>query len=306
MKPINKELPKEVINFLNYKKATDKSENTITNYSLDLEKFFKFIRATEDNNLNDIDNTKIKDIGISEIRKITTDEINAYLGYLKDLEFTSSTRSRHLASIKSFFRYLTVTVHKINSNPADGIENIKLPERQPIYLTPVEAKEVLDSINNIRDRTIFAIFLNCGLRIEELRDLDIQSIKDGVLRVVGKGNKERFIPLNNVCLEAIEKYIEKRIKMEVVVTDKNALFISKKKHRMSVNAIRSVVNKYVKDNKITPHKLRHTMATMLVNAGVDIRTVQQLLGHKNISTTQIYTHLSTEKLQDAVNLNPLN
>jgi site-specific recombinase XerD len=154
------------------------------------------------------------------------------------------------------------------------------------------------------------MFLNCGIRLSELVGINLSNIKNNSLTVIGKGDKERSIPLNNACLQAIAAYM--KVRPVNNVKDKNALFLSKRLQRISKETVQKIVKKYIKEAGLDPqrystHKLRHTAATLMYKYGkVDIRALQELLGHQSIATTEIYTHLDQEQLRDAVSRNPLN
>jgi site-specific recombinase XerD len=201
----------------------------------------------------------------------------------------------------------------IKDNPTTELEAPKMNSRHPIYLTLDESKQLLSSIagtNKERDYAIITLFLNCGMRLSELVGIDINKIKGDTLTVIGKGNKERTVYLNNACINAINSYL--RVRPHDNIKDKNALFLSERKQRISKRTIQYLVKKYIglsdlDSDKYTTHKLRHTAATLMYKYGkVDIRALQQILGHENISTTQIYTHIDDESLREAVKSNPLS
>jgi integrase/recombinase XerD len=202
----------------------------------------------------------------------------------------------------------------IRHNPSIELESPKINSRHPVYLTLEESKQLLSSIdgeNKERDYAIITLFLNCGLRLSELISIDINKINNDKLTVIGKGNKERTVYLNSACIDAINNYLKVR-PTDDNVKDKNALFLSERKRRISKRAVQYLVKKYIgisnlDTEKYSPHKLRHTAATLMYKYGkVDIRSLQQILGHENISTTQIYTHLDDETLRNAINANPLS
>ncbi len=199
------------------------------------------------------------------------------------------------------------------------LESPKLGKRSPVYLTLDESKDLLQAAqnrekNSERDYCIITLFLNCGLRLSELCSIDISKIKGDTLTIIGKGNKERTIYLNKASLKAINRYMPHRneINFRVDKEDKDALFISGKYRRINKRTVERIVKKYVglaglDKDKYTPHKLRHTSATLMDKHGkVDVRTLQQILGHENIATTQIYTHVDDERLRTAINKNPLS
>jgi len=191
----------------------------------------------------------------------------------------------------------------------------KLQKRNPVYLTLSESEKVINAIkleenefNRARDLCIILIFLTCGLRISELTGINIESIKDDKLNVIGKGNKERTVFLNENCLYAIKCYL----KLRPITPDTTALFISSHKKRISNRSIQIRLKKYIQlagldPNIYTPHKLRHTAATLMYKYGdVDIRTIQSILGHTSVATTQIYTHLDDDDIKKGISKNPIS
>ena len=188
----------------------------------------------------------------------------------------------------------------------------KIPHTLPRYLTLPEAQALLSSVdgkNKERDYCILCIFLNCGLRISEIVGLNLSDIRVDHIRVFGKGSKERIIYINDACAEAINNYLE--VRKNIAAIDKNALFLSNRRTRMSREAVHSMVKVSRKraglhPNKYNSHKLRHTAATLMLQNGVDVRTLQELLGHDNLNTTQIYTHIDNSELRLASEANPLS
>lgn len=291
-----------------------KSMNTINSYSLDIMLMFKFLKLYKGIVLNSIEfeNIDINDIDDNFIKTIRLEDLYAYLNFSKIYRNnTNSTRSRKIACIKSFFNYLEKKARIIVDNPADELEMPKIEKRTPIYLNFEESKRLLDSIsgrNRERDTCIITIFLNCGVRLSELCGMNISDIKSDTISVIGKGGKQRTIYLNKSCLKSIEEYL--RVRSDMNGNYKDALFLSEQNHRINKRTVQHIVTKYVKKaslpKKYTPHKLRHTAATLLYKNGADIRSIQEILGHDSIATTQIYTHVDSEMLRAAVRVNPLN
>lgn len=226
---------------------------------------------------------------------------------------SSYARARKVASLKSFFKYLTNKAKLIDKNPALELESPKIVKRLPRYLNIDESKQLLSSVDgqySARDYAILTLFLNCGLRLSELVGINLNNIKNNTLTVIGKGDKERMIPLNAACIQAIDNY--KKVRPVEGVKDKNALFLSERKQRISKSTVQYIVKKYITSAGLDPkrystHKLRHTAATLMYRYGqVDIRSLQELLGHESISTTEIYTHLDEQQLRNAVDSNPLS
>lgn len=318
------EIPLILEDYLNYMDAIKgSSPNTIKEYFFDLRLFFRFLKIRYklvDKN-TPIEDIEIDDLSIEMISRINIQDLHAFISYVdKSRKNGNFAKSRKVASLKSFFDYLHNKVDMIPKNPAAQLESPKTDNRQPIYLTLKECKKLLNTIlknkNKVfrkRDYAIVILFLNCGLRLSELSSINLNKIKDETLEdtltVIGKGNKERTIYLNESCIAAIKDYINIRPKD---VLDDQALFLSMRKQRMSNRAIQHMIDKYLKqagfDTTIySTHKLRHTAATLMYKHGnVDIRALQEILGHESVATTQMYTHIDDEKLRQAVKSNPLS
>ncbi|MGN9164098.1 tyrosine recombinase XerC [Tissierellaceae bacterium HCP3S3_D8] len=314
------EIPIIFEDYLNYMETIKgTSPNTVKEYYFDLRTFFKFIKlryriVDSNTEFNDID---ISDIGIDLIKRINIQDLHAYISYVdKKRDNGNFAKSRKVASLRSFFNYLYSTINVIDKNPAESLEFPKRDSRNPVYLTLDDSEKLLNTVlenkneeYRKRDYAIIMLFLNCGLRLSELASIDMDKIKDNdTLTVIGKGNKERTIFLNQACIDAIRDYKMVRPKD---AKDKKALFISKRKNRMSNRAIQHMVDRYLEkagfDTDIySTHKLRHTAATLMYKYGnVDILALQEILGHESVSTTQIYTHIDDDRLRDAVKSNPL-
>ncbi len=313
------EMPAVLQDFLSYLQTIKgKSINTVQVYFYDLRVFLRFLklhRKLVDKNI-EFDEISISDIDISLLKAVTLSDLYSYMSFVSNnRDNTSHARARKVASLKSFFNYLTTKAKLITINPTSELESPKILKRLPRYLNVEESKNLLSSVNevnsenSVRDFAIITLFLNCGIRLSELVGINLNNIKNDTLTVIGKGDKERSIPLNNACLQAINEYMKVRPVNGVI--DKNALFISKRKQRISKESVQKIVKKYIKEAGIDPqrystHKLRHTAATLMYKYGkVDIRALQELLGHQSISTTEIYTHLDQQQLKDAVSRNPL-
>lgn len=317
MKNINDfEMPPVLKDFLSYmQNIKAKSTNTILVYFYDLRVFFRFMKLHKDFVDKDIDfnDIQINDIDIPFIRTITLSDLYAFMAYVSNNRDNSSyARARKVACIKSFFKYITFKAKLIDKNPAAELESPKILKRLPRYLNIEESKQLLNSVEGTfseRDYAIITIFLNCGLRLSELVGINLNNIKGSTLTVIGKGDKERSVPLNNACINAINAYLE--VRPANALKDRNALFLSKQRRRISKESVQKIVKKYIKAAGLDPerystHKLRHTAATLMYKYGnVDIRALQELLGHESISTTQIYTHLDSKELKNAVDSNPL-
>lgn len=310
------EMPLVLRDFLNYLQTIKgKSINTITVYFYDLRVFFRFLklhRKLEDSK-TDFDKIEINDVDITLIKTVTLSDLYAFMSFVSNnRDNTAYARARKVASLKSFFNYTTNKAKLLDYNPANELESPKIIKRLPRYLNVSESKQLLSAVGGVyseRDFAIITLFLNCGLRLSELVGINLNNIRNNSLTVIGKGDKERGIPLNKACSQAIEAYMKVRL---TSIRDRNALFISERKQRISKESVQKIVKKYITEAGLDPqrystHKLRHTAATLMYKYGnVDIRTLQELLGHESIATTEIYTHLDKQQLKDAVDSNPLS
>lgn len=323
-------MPQLVREFANYMHTiNDKSQGTIDEYLLDLRTFFKFMKVVfnqaDYSAETGIKHIPIDDIDLDFIKKIKMTDVYEYFDYLSterkkfhnseysDVGLSPATRARKVSSLRSFYKYLT-KVNKISENPMTELEFPKNHAKLPRYLTYAESIKLLESIegdNKIRDFCIIMLFLNCGLRVSELCGIDLGDIKEETLRVLGKGRKERVVYLNNSTLSAINNYLEIRKKItNINPKDYKALFISRNGNRISTSTVKWLVKKYCSfaglDSKISVHKLRHTSATLMYKNGVDVKAVQEVLGHEHLNTTEIYTHADSETLRSAAHANPLS
>lgn len=316
------DIPELVNEFIDYMIGIkNRSKNTIKEYYYDLRDSIKFLSLIIEDKIsfmkiNDdlIKNKNIINLDEKFIKKIKLEDLYSYINYLSvNRSDKPTTRARKIATLKSFFNYLTLKKKILDKNPAVELETPKLPKRLPKYLTLDESVSLLHSIDGKfekRDLCIITLFLNCGLRLSELVNINIKDIKDNVLTVIGKGNKERSVYLNSSCQKVISEYISIRPKNNL--KDRDALFISERGTRISRRTIEVMVKKYIQaagldPKKYSPHKLRHTAATLMHKyGGVDIRALQQILGHESISTTEIYTHIDSEQVKNALESNPLN
>lgn len=319
--------PQILRDFLTYhENIKGQSPRTISEYYLDLRMFLRFVRLMRnDMPINTpLEDIPIKDIDIAFVGSITTSEVFDFLSYLAndrplnpDSVYTeygieSSSRSRKLSAIKSFYKYLTVRTKQLQENPVADLEYPKLRKSLPKYLTMSQAASLLQAVsgqNAKRDYAILMLFLNCGIRRSELVGLNLSDVYEDRIRVIGKGNKERFVYFGSPCRKAINAYLTERNKM--VLTDNRALFGSRNGNRISVTAVHRLVDKALlkaglDTTQFSAHKLRHTAATMMLSGGVDVKTVQEVLGHENLNTTQIYTHIENTELKLAAEANPLS
>lgn len=308
------DLPIIARDFLSYTETIKgKSINTIKEYYYDLRLFFRYIKKTKLSIKSDIDTIDILDVSIDMIKTITLSDLYLYMAYLShDRKNSTSARARKVASIKSFFKFLNKKARLIDTDPAVELETPKIQRRLPRYLDVEESTKLLQTVDGkheIRDFAIITLFLNCGLRLSELVNINISNIKTDTLVVLGKGAKERTIYLNQACIGALSEYL--KVRQKDGVKDRDALFLSERKSRISNKTVQYIVKKFIEQSGLdrrmySTHKLRHTAATLMYKHGnVDIRTLREILGHECITTTEIYTHLDDKKLKDAVAKNPL-
>ena len=282
---------KRVEDFLNFL-ATEKgaSVHTTKNYAIDLREFVKFIAE--------------KDLTV-----LTYLDIRSFLAFLKTGEYSKSSISRKLACLRSFFKYL-VRENILTQNPATGIATPKKEKRLPSFMNPDEVTKLLDapaknSWEEKRDKSILEMLYGSGLRVSELAGLNHDDLDffGGLVRVRGKGKKERIVPVGQAALNSLRAYWDMKAPREPVNVIKKPLFISRIGSRLTDRSVRRMILKYVKrtglGKEISPHTFRHSFATHMLDRGADLRSVQELLGHANLSTTQIYTHVTTQRLKDA-------
>lgn len=313
-------LPPLLQDFANHQLAIkNKSELTVDEYALDLILFFRYLKAQQSGealspSLADID---ISDINIEFLRKVTLADAYAFLSYCKsERDNDAAARARKVSSIRAFFKYLCVQKRLLDENPMQELETPKQKRAQPKYLTLEESLRLLASVEGKykeRDYCILTLFLNCGLRLSELVSINYTDIKDNNTLVVrGKGNKERTVYLNEACVTAIRNYMAVRPVDKVRQKDKTALFLSSRFQRISPKTVQHMVYGYLDkcglgDRGLSVHKLRHTAATLMYQHGnVDVLVLKEILGHENLGTTEIYTHLVDEQLKKASDANPLS
>lgn len=313
--------------FLTYHETIKaQSPRTIAEYHLDLRMFLRFIKLmrNEMSYDTDLDTIDIRDIDLPFIESITSVEVYDFLSYLandREIRPDSATgsvglgpaaRARKLSAIKSFYKYLTVRTKQTDKNPVKDMEFPKLRKSLPRFLSLDESARLLNAVrgsNAKRDFAILMIFLNCGIRRSELVGLNLTDIQEDRIRVVGKGNKERIVYMGTPCRKAIDAYLVERNK--IILSDNRALFGSRDKNRISVSAVHRLVKKHLlaaglDATHLSAHKLRHTAATLMLSGGVDVKTVQEVLGHENLNTTQIYTHVESTELKLASTANPIS
>lgn len=303
----------------------NRAVRTVEQYENDLVLFLCFYKAkreglsTDPEKHNDIDISTMTTEYLSQVRP---ENIYEFLTYVANQRGNKATaRARKLTAIKSLFKYLTVTAHKLTNNPAKDIDAPHTRSALPKFLSLEESMELLNAVKEDtasqtreRDYAILTLFLNCGLRLSELCGINLNDLdrEITVLRVLGKGSKERMVYLNTACADAIKTYLVVRAK-DGQIKDKNALFISSRQHnRISPKTVQWLVKKYLSNAGLgqkhySTHKLRHTAATLMYRTGkVDVRVLKDILGHEQLNTTQIYTHVSDDSMREAMAENPLS
>lgn len=318
MKNLHQDAPYFLKDFITYMEAIrGKSKNTVSEYFFDLRTFLRYMKVLHmDASLDEFESIDITDISIDFMKTITLHDLYEFLAYASSERLNNAnSRARKVAALRSFFKYLHVKAKLTPDNPAKDLDSPKIPKSLPKYLTLDESRALLSNIDGhdkLRDYAIITLFLNCGMRLSELAGINLKDIKDDKLTVIGKGNKERVIYLNKACVKALDDYIKNERPVEGIKhPHQNALFISRNKCRLSVKTIQHLVKKHLNaagldDTKYSVHKLRHTAATLMYQHGhVDVRVLQEILGHTNLATTQIYTHLDSEQLRHAADSNPL-
>jgi len=321
------EAPQILRDFLAYHETIKAhSRRTVDEYFLDLRNFFRYLKQIRDPALSDkaLDEIDIMDVDLAFVSSVTLTDIYGYMTYLSrdrilhhnsqnsEYGLNAASRARKIATIRSFYNYLTNKMHLLRENPVKDIDSPKLKKTLPKFLTLDESLQLLESVdgkNQERDYCILTLFLNCGLRISELVALNTNDIQGETLRVLGKGNKVRIIYLNDACQDALKSYLA--VRRPITGRDANALFLSSQNERISRSTIHAMVKKRlsqagIDSTQYSSHKLRHTAATLMLQNGVDVRAVQEVLGHEHLNTTEIYTHVDNESLRIAAKANPLS
>lgn len=322
-----RELPEVLKSFKSYKiTIQNRSLKTVEEYLLDLDLFFRYIIASRNKipfESDEFSELSILSVDLKFVESITTDEIYEFFNYTVEYRGNKAkSRARKLSAIKSFFKYLT-NRKMIKENPAVNIESPAINNKSlPKYLSIDESVNLLNAVlqddeskTKERDYAIITLFLNCGMRLSELVGISLSDIDRDLrsLRVIGKGSKERVVYLNDACKEALTSYLKVRATdNQIQIKDKNALFLSTRHQRISNKTVQYIVYKYLKlagleYKHFSTHKLRHTAATLMYQTGkVDVRVLKDILGHEQLNTTQIYTHVSDESMEKAMSNNPLN
>ncbi|MBE6557022.1 MAG: tyrosine recombinase XerC [Ruminococcaceae bacterium] len=318
-------LPPLVREFASYKSAIQNcSEKTVSEYLLDLRTFFRYLLARErhiDMQSEEFEQLDLRQIDLDYIKNITTEDIYEFIMYADNVRGNmAAAKSRKLSAIKGFFKYLTVKRFMLEENPAINIESPKRKQALPKFLSLEESITLLEAVKNdkesntkLRDYAIITLFLNCGMRVSELVGINLNDIDRELrsLTVTGKGNKQRIVYLNTACREALAAYVNERLGEKYARADCRALFLSNRLQRISVKTVQWMVYKYLdmaglESKHYSVHKLRHTAATLMYQTGnVDVRILKDILGHEQLNTTQIYTHVSDAGMQQAMEQNPL-
>ena len=302
------------------------SHRTVDEYFLDLRNFFRFLKLDKGRVARNtpLDQISIDDVDLELVSSVTLSDVYSYMNYLSRDRvvhpnspdqrhgLAASARARKVAAIRSFYKYLTNKAKLLSENPMQDLDSPHLKKSLPRYLDLEESVSLLDHVdgaNQARDYCILTLFLNCGLRISELVGLNVTDVRGNQLRVLGKGNKERMLFLNEACQNALEDWLTERSMLTLV--DQNALFVTlQNRRRISRAAVHKLVKKHLAaagldSTQYSAHKLRHTAATLMLQNGVDVRTLQEVLGHDHLNTTQIYTHVDNDDLRTAARANPL-
>ena len=312
------QLPQLVVDYILYLDVVkNKSPLTVNEYASDIRTFFRYIlksRGIVDDEIP-FEEVDISKLDITFMKTITLNDAYTFLSYCRsDRDNNPATRARKAVAIKRFFRYLSVQMKLMDDNPLQELDSPKLKKSLPKYLTLEQSLDLLgciDGKNKERDYCIITLFLNCGLRLAELVGLNYNCVRtDNTMKVTGKGNKERVVYLNDACVKAVNRYLAVRPVDGVI--DKNALFISRNMRRIHPRTVENIVKKFLDKSGLggqgfSVHKLRHTAATLMYQHGnVDILLIKEILGHENLSTTEIYTHIVDSQLKGAVDSNPLS
>ncbi len=282
--------------FLNYLEVEkNSSSHTLTNYQRDIMSFADFLSQNFQSDLH------WQQVGVAEIR--------AYLAFLNERSYARRTVARRISSLRSFFKFM-VRENYLEYSPLVRIRNPKLEKKLPVFLEEFEINELLDLPTKerlgLRDRVALELLYATGCRVSELVGLTLTRIdlENRYVLLLGKGNKERLVPLGNTCCQTIIAYLPLR---QQLMTRYHAeahdfLLVNNRGGVLTDRSVRRILDKYITQlalhKQVSPHTIRHTFATHLLNHGADLRVVQELLGHANLSTTQIYTHVTTERIAD--------
>ena len=318
-----KKFPRFLQDYANYLTGIEaKSEKTVCEYLLDLRTFFRYVIMIDLPHNIALDEISIDHLTLDDIKEINTQTIINFLAFARtDLENNNTTRNRKLSSLKSFYKHFCTKKHILDKNPTEAIDSIKKGRTLSKYLSVEEAIALLEAVNadeesktRQRDYSIISIFLNTGMRLSELCGLNLESFDREIsyVKVIGKGNKERIIYLNTAAKDAVISYLKVRLDPRYIHTSEHAFFLSARQTRISPKTVQWMVGKYLDlaglgSKGYSVHKLRHTAATLMYQSGkVDVRVLKDILGHEQLNTTQIYTHLVNRNMEEAMYNNPLS
>ncbi len=298
-----------------------RSELTVKNYYTDIKLFLRYIK--KENGLcesEEFDEIKIYNVPEELVKKTTLNDLLSFLSYVSsERDNHGKARARKAVSLRQFFKYLTIKKMWFDVSPAQNLELPSPKNALPKHLTIEQATELLKTCSDFkawedyRDFCMITFFLNCGMRLSELvgincNDYMSTSVNNQLvtyIKILGKGNKERIVYLNSACVSAYNNYVSVRPESR----DK-ALFISRRGTRISNRRVEQIIEEKLKLSGLSGmgfsvHKLRHTAATLMYQNGVDVRVLKEVLGHENLDTTQIYTHVANEQIRNAIDMNPL-
>ncbi len=312
------DIPDILMEFLEYHSTVrGHSDRTVNAYYLDLKILLRYLKqrrklVARDTPFNEID---ITDVDLDFLKATKIEELYRYQSFSPEhgQSLSAASRCRRTSSVKSFYNYLCNKRHLLDRNITQELDMPKRKASLPRYLEESDCEKLLNVCVGPyaeRDYCILMLFMSCGLRVSELVALNVSDIYEDHLRVLGKGNKERVVYFGEGCREAIDDYLMVRKVDGLPKKDENALFISQKNCRFGVRGVQQMLDKKLKmagldASRYSPHKLRHTAATLMLKNGVDTRSLQEVLGHSNLNTTQIYTHLDNAALHEAAMANPI-
>ncbi|MCL2579385.1 MAG: tyrosine recombinase XerC [Oscillospiraceae bacterium] len=307
--------PGPLRDFLFYMRTIrERSPRTVHAYYIDLRTFLRFLKMRAGGQTQNPENISIADITVETLSRVTLADVYEFLNYAAtERENTAKTRARKASSLRVFFNYLTVKEKVLSENPVKNLELPSAKKSLPRHLTLEESIELMTSVNTKfyrRDFCILTLFLNCGVRLSELVGINLTDIRENKVRILGKGNKERIVYLNEACQIALKEYRDERAQM-AGAAKVNALFLSSRGTRITPRRVEQIVADCLKAAGLdgqgySPHKLRHTAATLLYQHGkVDIRVLKEILGHANLATTELYTHVSNKQIESAADQSPL-
>ena len=298
-----------------------RSPRTVDGYFIDLRTFLRYIKAVKVLGLREFELSEItiEDLDTSAICGVTLSDIYGYLNFtLTERENSAPTRARKVSSIRSFYKYITTKTDLLEVSPAKELDLPAIRSSLPKFLSLEESLDLLQAVaaaQNPRDFCMITFLINCGMRVSELVGLNLADLrrKEKTLRLLGKGNKERIIYVNEACLQAMEGYepVRAKILSDRHRSNESALFLSERGSRISARRVEQILEKYLaaaglSGRGYSPHKLRHTAATLMYQyGGADVRVLKEILGHENLSTTEIYTHVSSQQIERAIDSSPL-